>query len=77
MLLLMLGVPLKYMLLTLTRSRMPSTFNLCLEQAGSTLNPIFDSNHPLYECIEYKTERRKVIGVHKVSFLGYFSAKKV
>jgi hypothetical protein len=39
-----------------------STCKLSFEQDGSTLNPIFDFNHPLYESIEYKTERRKVIG---------------
>jgi hypothetical protein len=53
------------------------TCKLCLEQAGSTPNPIFDSNHPLYERIEYKTERSKVIGMRKVSFLGYLSAREM
>lgn len=77
MLLLTLGVPLNSLLITLTRSHMPSTCKLCFEQAGSTPNPIFDSNHPLYERIEYKTERSKVIGMHKVIFLGYLSAREV
>jgi hypothetical protein len=77
MFLLTLGVPLKSLLITLTRSHMRSTCKLCLEQAGSTCNPIFDSNHPLYERIEYKTERSKVIGMHKVSSLDYLSAREV
>ena len=43
-----------------------SRCELCFEQEGSTLNPIYDFNHPLYERIEYKTERRKVIGRNTV-----------